>query len=256
MDLPMRYLTLLLVLFTCQGVAAEQGLAFGSEYVSWRERASDGGGQLLEESGLRAFIDLSAQGELNESVDSDASLRIYSGRIAYDGQYQDGTPAESNTNYLGLQLRLDTLHPLRRGNESVLLGIEYEAWLRDILGRGGYEERYQLAAIRAGWQTGDGRDWRLNLGINFPFWLDERVALEGVGYASDVTLTPKGDFGFFIGYEQNLGSSWRLKGYYRGLRLRRSAGERVYYPPDDVYHEVHQPESHFDAIGIALGFRF
>lgn len=252
--------------------AAHAGLSVGggTEYMEWREYDSNND-KLLTESGMRVFAKAQFSHQVASGVGLAYSGKIYSGVVDYDGQYQDGTPATSETDYNGVSAEVRTLlspHS-RRGLASesrtaVAIGVGVDAWSRNIKGPGGYEEEYLLPYLRLGLEQepadSSGR-WSSRLGILHPFNVQERVRL-----FDGVDLKPKGkpSLYLFVGYRLN--PRWELEFGYEGYRLRESDvsdrpvtlnGEPVDingdgYVPDYVL----QPESDLDTFSFAARYRF
>lgn len=252
------------------GWAAESlTLGGGVEYFRWREFAPLTGQELLEESGARYFVNLDAsrpigQGDWVYGFHG----RVYSGSPHYDGQYQDGTPAESTTDYSGASAELDfSWHLASRSSAdprrfwSVRYALGVDVWRRNILGPGGYLERYSLIYGRIGFAFEPQQRWGGYFGVKLPLTVDEKVDFSSFGL-DDPRLHPQGDFSLFAQIHRRVGRYWQVNLYYDSYRFKRSGDVLLTQggvPVVDINNEyvpVFQPESHQDSYGIGLAYVF
>jgi len=238
-------------------------ISAGSESFLWEEYDSDGS-KLLEESGLRHFIGFDADSWLDSHWQSDFGGRVYSGTVDYDGQTQSGAPVTTDTDYDGHQFEAgfsyfpDNQNPLvaNKGRSGIRMAVGVDSWRRNLQGSGGYVENYTTTYGRVAAHYGGGGFWSFNLGAKYPFATSETVGLKDLGYASDVTLHPRGRFSLYADFALQFSRSWGMQVYYDSYRFAKSDPEPVYSPSDGTTYNVWQPEIRQDVLGAKLSFTF
>lgn len=237
-------------------VANEIDIAGGIEYFQWAE--FDSRGKLLDETGWRNFVAVDAKSWLNHRWLSDLGGRFYSGTVEYDGQTQSGMPATTDTNYDGYQFELGVTYVEQElantGRAGIRMAVGIDSWRRALLGPGGYVENYNVTYGRLASHYEAGGLWSFNLGAKYPFATSETVGLESIGFASDVTLHPKGVISTYADIRLRLGSRWETQIYYDSYRFAKSDSKKSYYLVDNKYYEVRQPQSNQDVLGIKITF--
>jgi len=158
-------------------------LAFAPEYYYWQENAN--GVKLLDESGLRYGLDLSGKQIQTESWLWAAELKIYYGRVDYNGQTMGGTPVKSTTDYLGGfgEMRFGYRWSLAKHQRVELMGgFGLEDWERSLNGSGGYDENWLPIYFKAGLElTPDPKGLIGTLGFKLPVYTVQTADLSRQG---------------------------------------------------------------------------
>jgi hypothetical protein len=266
--LPRFALLLVTGLCCCTAAWSEDSkrlLSAGLEAARWQEYGNSDV-RLLSESGLRltlaaAWEDLFPD---NPFARINASSRIYTGGLSYDGQTQSLDPnasgiyISSTSRYTGFNAEVETLFDLESLSTAALFGIGVDLWRRaidnahDAKGNGvsGFTEDYQVLYAKLGLQkeirSAFGRS-RMRIGIKYPLRINERAS----GISPE--LHPGRRVSLFMAYRADL-ATYRpsiIEIYYEGLRL--SASPAVV---DEFGNAWMQPPSHQDIIGITFGIPF
>jgi hypothetical protein len=257
------------------GWAMDFSISAGSESFMWEEYDTNNS-KLLDESGLRHFVAFDAASWLDRHWQSDFGGRVYSGTVDYDGQTQTGTKVPSDTDYNGIQFEAGfSYYPgnqnpfvTNTGRSGIRMAVGVDSWRRNIqdtqyetttgtiVSVDGYVENYTTTYGRIAAHYGGGGRWSFNLGAKYPFATTETVGLEALGYASDVTLHPQGNFSLYANLGLQFSRSWGMQIYYDSYRFAKSDPETVYSPSDGTTYYVWQPESHQDVLGAKFSFTF
>lgn len=166
-------------------------LEAGSEYYYWQE--NDNGRKLLDESGPRYAMELSAKTSLPENWLTTIRFKAYYGHVNYDGQTQGGTPLKSTTDYYGGLVDCGAGYRWTSSKNRYLdligrFGVE--DWQRDLNGSGGYGENWLPFYFKAGFETSREREgWTAALGVKIPIYTWQHVDLSKFG-AGTLTLHP------------------------------------------------------------------
>jgi len=247
------------------------GAKAGWESFRWKE-VDVNGKRLLEETGPRftinAFLGNTMRPVTGFIYNVDA--RMYLGVVDYDGQTQDGVPAESDTYYSGFMLE---------GTSGVRLGpavgtfawdiigkLGFDTWTRriddttDAIGRrvSGARERYLILNMRLGtgpiWRV-SGWTGRFIAGAKYPLWTSEYLDSADSGLDENLTLEPEGQLSAFVEFSNRIRLSKKVHlqvdAYYDSYRFGRS--DRVLTTSGGIPVLVWQPESTQDVIGVQLG---
>ena len=247
------------------------GAKAGWESFRWKE-VDENGDRLLEETGPRytinAFLGNTMRPKSGFIYNVDA--RLYFGIVDYDGQTQDGVPAQSDTYYSGFTL--EGTSGIRLGpaggnfNWDVIGKLGYDTWVRDIddtvdaIGRrvSGAQESYFVLNLR----LGTGPKWQVSrwigrfiAGLKYPVWTSEYLDKEDSGLDENVTLRPKGRLSAFVDFSNRIRLSRKVHlqvdAYYDSYRFDRSDRESTTMGGVPVL--VWQPESSQDVIGVQVG---
>jgi hypothetical protein len=253
----------------CLGVLCEESVAvanetdiyFKIESFTWKEY-SDSGSQLLEESGPIYGLGCSSRSDIAQSLILWSKFEIFGGSVDYDGQTQEGTPANSDTDYTGLMVE-GGIGIKAKITETIILepfaGLGYRWWLRDIKSTYnaiGYEERWQSFYIQLGIRSEDYISDQLKsfalLGVKYPIRNENEIGFSQFGY-SDITVKPGNKASFFaeIGLKKK---NFMVSFFYEGLRFSKSDVGYIY----DAYgvYGIYQPESEADIFGVNIGITF
>lgn len=250
------------------------GFKAGFEEYLWEEFASDGG-KYLDETGTRYVVSGFLGNTLRVKQDFiyRAEARLYFGTVDYDGQTQDGVPAQSDTHYGGLMLEGEAGYRAGTGGNfawDIIGRAGFDSWTReiddtiDVTGRavGGGREQYTILNLRAGtgpyWQAGI---WQARLigGFKLPFFTNEYISKKDTGYSDDLNLEPKGQISAFFNFYNHFRLTKKLlltfEAFYDSYRF--DASDRVaVYDSNGAPIEVWQPESTQDTYGLQGGVSF
>lgn len=232
------------------------------QYFTWKE-FDDAGKRLLKESGPQfgagGAIKLALlQGDVG-AMTLKGKLEVFGGQVDYDGQYQDGTPAKTDVDYIGLkqELTVGWAIPLRQVSIEPFAGLGYRWWLRDIKGSGGYTEHwstlYLLLGARSKYKISADSDFFIMGGAKYAFENENSIYdFPGVG---DVRLEPGNDWAAVaeggIKYKHITASI-----YYENFIFPASPGV---LKSDSLSHSnviISQPRSESEIIGIKVGWAF
>ena len=227
-------------------------LGFAPEYYYWQE--NENGTKLLDESGPRYGLDLSGKQIQTESWLWAAELKIYYGRVDYNGQTWGGTPVKTTTDYLGGfgEMRFGYRWYWTKHQHAELMGgFGLEDWERSLNGSGGYDENWMPIYFKAGLElTPDPKGWMGTLGVKVPFYTDQTVDMSRVG-------GPK--FNLYPGVEPSV---YAELGYQFSKHLFAEAFFDSYWfaqsPTRDIggVLEAYQPESKSYRAGVKVGWTF
>jgi len=237
--------------------ASEADIYLKTESFTWKEY-DDRGSQLLKESGLISGIGSSVRSDIADSLVLRAKGELFGGTVNYDGQTQTGTPAETDTDYVGLKIEGNLGWKFMVAEKSSLepfAGLGYRWWQRDIrdtLYAAGYEETWWSFYARLGIHGNHIFSGQLKAfaeaGVKIPAINKNKVDLNVVGL-STVTVEPGNKASVFA----EAGIKWtRFKAslFYEGMRFSKSDPVIV----NNV--QVWQPESKADIFGVNVGMDF
>ncbi len=249
--------------------ASEITVSGGSEHFSWQEY-NDGGSKLLKESGLRYFVELKGVNHFHPLWSSSFAGRLYSGVVGYESDYwndpDEGTtlapePVSTDVDYNGMRFEVvfsrrigELAHQRNQPQWWLDFSVGTEMWRRhlrstrlsDGTGIGGASEDYHTVYGRMGARFADPSGFSAQLGAKWPFHTDEDARIGG----DTVTLNPEGRLSVYAGVGYAFSPAWSLTLDYDSYRFAKS---------DPVEHNgmlVWQPESHQDALSLALHYRF
>lgn len=234
----------------------------GVERFLWREYDS-GGAKLLEEEGPRFFIGLDAERTMPSDWTYGFRGRLYSGEVDYDGQLQDGTPAETDTDYEGVKIALDFAHPLAAAGGASLVsfrfGVGVDWWdrtIEDTATANGYTERYRIPYLDFGltYRWDEPLGFYAEGGIRHPFSTKESI--DDYGNYDDIELEPDGDLSPYLGVGYRFPARWDVELYYESYRFGASDKERLTIGGVPTNTVVFQPESEQDTVGLNVRYWF
>lgn len=251
----MRYgfVCVCLMLLPQWSVAEEVRILGGTESFLWQE-FDNSDRELLNETGMRYFVELVGDSSLTPNWSMDVGVRLYSGTVDYDGQTMAGDPIQTDTDYAGYRLEMGGTYSnavrasLAKDEWQLRVAIGVDSWrreLRDSVLNGGpvygYTERYTTTYTSAG-LTYLREAWAIGLGVKAPLYTTEVVDLSG----SEVTLHPKGQLSLFADVDIPVTSQWSIVLNYDGYRFNKS----------DLKSGMYQPKSYQTTLGAALIYRF
>ncbi len=238
--------------------ATEVDLYVKVESFTWKEY-SDGGSQLLKESGPISTLGISTKTDFANSLTLKAKGELFIGSVDYDGQTQAGTPLKTDTDYSGFRIEADMGKIFMVAEKSSLepfAGLGWKSWLRDLQSSNtaiGYEETWSIVYARLGVRGDHVFSKQLKLfaeaGLNLPIYNENVVDLGGV----DITIEPGKEASLFA----EAGLKWKnLKAsiFYEGMRFSKSGLEFIEVG-GDIYG-FYQPESKADIFGVHIGIAF
>jgi hypothetical protein len=174
----------------------------------WQERElnSSTGPVFLTEFGPRLGLMGQLDLEASESIRFEMPLQWSSGLVDYDGHLQNGTPFKTHSFYTDWRLAVRGLYHL---NEFIEFGpqLEYHSWSRTLdasnffskPGSHGYIEHWAYPAIGALVRLSPMDALSLDLGLNYPIFVNETVDLQNIAEVSleshlspEQTLSPYG----------------------------------------------------------------
>jgi hypothetical protein len=243
-----------LLCFPQWAVATELQLSYAVESFYWEEFDANGN-SLLDESGFRHLLVLSAEGAVNSRWLGDLRGRLLTGRVAYDGQDSLGNPVSTDTDYSGYGLEGGFSYlpagtsPASGTGVRVALGAE--AWERSLLGAGGYTERYSVAYGRVAGLFRAPPAWQAELGAKLPFATSESVNLSQYGFVEEIDLSPRGEPSLYATVRYRVNGRVGLQLGYDGYAFGKS-DEDIVYNLDGNYYAVHQPKSDMHTLSVAV----
>ncbi|MBI4848624.1 MAG: outer membrane beta-barrel protein [Nitrospirae bacterium] len=226
------------------------------ESFTWKE-FDNGGDQLLKESGPIYGVGGLAKLDI-KSLTLKIRGELFGGRIDYDGQTQEGTPVQTDVDYLGVKIEGNIGYKFNlteRFSVEPFAGPGYRYWERDIKSTSlatGYLEKWSSVYVQAGIHSdiafyGLGKVF-VEGGIKFPVHNENEADLSVLG-SGTVTLEPGKKESFFA----EAGVKWKMLRtavFYEGLRFSKSevvrGGHQLWY----------QPESKGDIYGVNIGLTF
>jgi len=235
-------------------------LSSGIEYFSWREYISSCP-QTLEERGPRFFVGLDKTNRDYAGWDLGLKGKAYVGLVYYDGFDISCSPLAATTSYLGVTAEADAIRWLNSESSEtsfpqvgIKLGLGFDTWRRTILASGGYSEDYVVGFGRLGLAAARGNAWSAEAGVKYPFTTSEVAYLTGVGYSSNASLNPKGNYSYFANLRfQPPESQYTWLIYYDSYRFDASDSVPISACPSTPC-SVYQPTSHQDTVGVSLTF--
>ncbi len=260
-------ITMLLASVHARAAVEDYAITAGVEQFLWQE-FDRSGSKLLDETGPRYFVAIEAEKRISRVWRYGFLAKLYSGQVDYDGERCDllsssCTQYSTDTDYDGWNMEVDFFQSLRQpgaaeGDSAWYLrySLGYDSWRRNILGSGGYEEKYQSFYGRLGVDYHAAAGWRIQGGVKYPFNTIEDVGLTSLGFASDPTLKPGGDFSLYLAAQYRFHPNWGMGAFYDSFRFKKSGTERVYHPGLAAMFDVWQPESRQDIYGIKLEYHF
>lgn len=249
---------------TPDNAGAEVRVTAGLERFSWSEY--NGGGKLLDESGLRNSVGLSWLMNGTSGLLFGYNGRFYTGDVTYAGQTNTGGSFSSTSGYQGmlneavLHYRLDSgIQPDETGRHylDLVTGLGLDYWVREIKGKGnvsGYKETYSIGFLRAGLAMLPVKNgMEVAAGLKYPLYLNEKVAFPGAD--GDVAVSPNSDVSYYgsIGWRFSNPLSVTLD--FDSYRFR--ASDYVPYTAGGVAAgSIHQPESRMEVYTLKVGYSF
>ena len=214
-----------------------------------------GGEELLEETGPIIGVGIKFRSDLIA-----ARAEIFGGVVDYDGQTQDGTPAETDVNYAGMLAECDFLvlsavNRKRREDGRIrwdpFIGGGFSLWSRDLESTNraiGYREDWFTLYTHLGLELSvpfkEDCRWFAATRLGYSLYNYESVDLEDIGRGT-VELNP------------GLGPRFRIQ---TGIDYRGFTGsiyfEWVRFSESDVEDGFLQPESEQAILGLSAGFRW
>lgn len=232
--------------------AGETAVYLKVENFLWKEYR-DSGAQILEESGPLLGLGLSGKWDVDQSMGARCLAEIFGGSVNYDGQTQGGTPAKTDTDYLGVKVEGDVGPKFMVAGQASFepfVGIGYKWWKRSIKSTAaatGGDEIWSSIYARLGGRVELPFSEKMQVfaeaGMIMPVYNKNKVDL------LDVTLEP----GNAVSAFGEVGLKWlQLKAsvFYEGMRFDKS---------DLVTKSgviIWQPESKADIYGVKLGMAF
>ncbi len=249
---------------------AEEGFYLKVESYSWREYYQ--GSKLLEESGPLFGAGFISRLDFSKYFMIDMETELFGGSVDYDGHTQAGVPAQTDTNYFGVNIDINFYRKfeltggrkivctskctLREAYLAPFVGVGVKRWNRQIESTDvaqGYTEKWLNIYTRLGLLG----EYSFSLskvkgfaeaGITLPLYTSNTFECSVFGLSEDVTLKPGSNVAFFA----KAGIKWtRFEAFlfYDGMRFSKS-------DLDDTYHVFFQPESKCDMYGINFAFYF
>lgn len=250
----------LILATTCYSVLLPQTASAENEYdvylkgesFVWKE-FDNSGTQLLKESGPVFGVGGLAKLDIN-SLTLKMKGELFGGRIDYDGQTQDGTPVQTDVDYLGVKIEGNIGYKFNlseRFSIEPFAGPGYRYWERDIKSTSmatGYLEKWSTVYVQAGIHSdiafyGLGKVF-VEGGIKFPVHNENEADLNVLG-SGTVKLEPGKKESYFA----EAGVKWKMLRtavFYEGLRFSKS----------EIVDGWYQPESKGDIYGVNLGLTF
>ncbi|MDH5301371.1 MAG: hypothetical protein OEW58_08425 [Gammaproteobacteria bacterium] len=237
----------------------EMDFTLSSEYYQWREYLLDDS-LLLTESGSRWGWGVKEHNYARKlmGVVYEIDLRMYTGRVNYDGKSQDAAgnfnSVETKTDYLGGRMMFMAGQRLTAPRVDMLGGLEVNSWVRSLRGARdsagnyarGYYEMYRVLAGRAA--LGSLQSWQdtqiyFQAGLKYPLDVMEFASLD------TITLFPRPEPSLFASVDflrlcRGPFGYVSVKLAYDSYRFRASKIEQGFY----------QPASQMDAISVTLQF--
>ena len=271
-----RYLALLIgvVPFSSMAAPLDFGVKAGFEHFQWKEIDADGA-KYLDETGTRYAVSGFLGNTLKAKKDFiyRAEAKLYFGAVDYDGQTQDGVPAQSTTRYGGSMAEGEAGY--RAGNADgtfawdVIGRAGFDFWRReidntvDVTGRSvrGATEQYTMFNLRVGtgpyWQSGRWQA-RFIAGFKLPIATNEFISKGDSGFDDDVTLKPKGRTSLFWNFYNHIRVTDKLlitlDAFYDSYRF--DASNPVVVTDNGDTFQVLQPKSSQDNYGLLGGVSF
>lgn len=234
---------------------------------TWKEY--DGGRELLKEDGALFGVGYAGRYTFMGFLTVRPRAEIFGGQVDYDGQTQDGIPAQTDTDYAGVKTEGDVgfrWGDPQKATVEPFVGLGWRYWVRDIQDatiNGGNGIPIFISGTTERWSTLYGR---LGLRGDIVFTDTVRMFLEGTvklpidneevaedvctNYGcDDVDLEP----GKRVSYYAELGlkaSMFKVSAFYEGLRFSKS--DTVAIPGAIIW----QPESKANIYGVNIGVSF
>ena len=238
--------------FAAENYAKNVDVYLQVQSFTWKEFIN--GSEILEESGpiyaLGGLVKIE-----NNSLTFRTRGELFAGRITYDGQTQGGTPAETDTQYVGIKLEGDAGWKKRvKENASIepFAGIGVRIWNRDIKSTSnatGVTEKWTSVYARLGLRGDSALSDKLTLfaegGLKLPFYNSNRVDDD-----DDISLEPKSRVSGFAEAGLKWNQLWASI-FYEGLRFDKSDVE-----PIGGGWGIYQPKSEADIFGLNVGYSF
>lgn len=241
----------LVLLLPQWSVADEVRFSYGVESFLWEEFRNDGS-VLLDETGFRHVLALTAQSSLNPNWLSDLYAHMTFGTVAYDGWYQDQYgnllgKAQTDTEYTGYGLEagfsfFPTEGNLDKEGAGVRLALGLDTWDRSLQGPGGYTEEYLVTYGRVAGVYSVTSGWQAQLGAKLPISSSENVS--GFGTVGDIKLKPKGQPSLYAKLFYPVNDRFGLNLTYDGYRFKKSDPD----PSTGAY----QPKSEMQTYGLSI----
>ena len=242
----------LLLLLPQWGVAEEIRVSYGLERFLWEEFRNDGS-VLLDETGFRHVLALSAQSPLNPHWLSDLYAHMTFGTVDYDGWYQDQYgnlvgKARTDTEYTGYGLEAGfSFFPagvaaVEKVGAGVRLALGLDTWDRSLQGSGGYTEDYLVTYGRVAGVYSVASGLQAQLGAKLPISTSENVS--GLGTVGDIKLKPKGQPSLYANLFYPINGRFGVNLTYDGYRFNKSDPD----PATGAY----QPKSEMQTYGLAI----
>lgn len=252
--LPILTATSLLGLVFTPLAGAETDIYLKVDSVTWKE-FSDTGSQLLKETGELYGLGISGKTDRHNAWTFMGKFELFGGGLDYDGQTQIGTPVQTDSDYLGLNM-VGTMGwnfvVSDKASIEPFGGLGFRYWSRDLQSTPtaiGYEELwwsfYSEFGVHGDYEVSDTVKLFAEVGIILPIKNENEADLSFAGLGK-ITLEPGNEASGF----GEAGFRWkRLKvaAFYQGLRFSKSdlvqSGGLVFW----------QPESEADIFGAYLG---
>jgi hypothetical protein len=227
---------------------------------TWQEKGPDGQ-KLLEESGPLTGVGVELAGRSGR-FEPDFKFLLFGGTLDYDGQTMDGTPARTDTDYLGIEAIGDLGYAVVTGavtDVRLFAGLGYRLWERSLASTDdalGYDESWSSVYAR----LGAGTESRLgpvtlfaNAGVKWPFFTAMSADLPGID--DPLELEPDGQLSFFA----DAGVQWWhivVSVFYDSFAFDASDPEPVLIQDGRTTElaEFYQPESESSNWGLNVGW--
>ncbi len=229
----------------------------GAEHFQWIEYPAGYGSP--KESGTRYALFGNWTQEGDQGVLLAWRAKVYTGTVNYDTfLIGSGAPVSTKTDYLGAVSEGQMFYRYELGTSAYRLdqlgGLGLDFWRRHI--RSGVEqiEDYSILYLRAGLRLTKSRleagfhgEW----GIKYPIATNENAHLTSMGYTTNPSISPKGDFSGYAEVGYRINAKFDVLGYYDSWRFKRS-DDVVTTDSAGATWLIHQPKSEMDAWGVKL----
>lgn len=250
-----RYIVWLLLLLPQWSAAEGVRLSYAVESFRWEE--FDGGESLLDETGFRHVLALEGERRLTSHWLAELAAHVNYGTVDYAGQDSEGNAAETETNYRGFGLEAalsmfpEEIQFDRQLVAGARLALGTDYWSRDLLGPGGYTERYQSIYTRAAAIIALPQAWRFELGAKWPALTTEKVDLGDYGIAQEIELQPKGQPSMYGKLTYHFDERFAVRFAYDAYAFDKSNSDSV-YTVDGSRFIIHQPKSDLYTLSLGL----